>query len=163
MQGAELSTRGRVFVRLPFSVNFGWVTVATIANITVWLVIFGWDGSGIADATWAVAIIASGAVIGTVVIIRDRDTAYGLYPGPGRLRHLDHAHLGRRLRWCRPRGDRHRARRFRHVHRGWDGRRSAPPRQPPSWLLSCQAGQEWILLVARPATEGSVSGCKLVA
>lgn len=76
--GAELSTRDQVFVRLPFSVYFGWITVATIANITVWLVNTGWNGFGIAQATWAVVIIAVGAIIGTAVIIGDRDVAYGL-------------------------------------------------------------------------------------
>ena len=75
---ADLSPRDRVFVRLPFSVYFGWITVATIANITVWLVSIGWDGFGIADSTWAVAIIAVGATIGTAVILRDSDIAYGL-------------------------------------------------------------------------------------
>lgn len=76
--GAELSSRDRAFVRLPFSVYFGWITVATIANITVWLVSTGWDGFGLADPTWAVVIIAVGAVIGTAVILHDRDIAYGL-------------------------------------------------------------------------------------
>lgn len=75
---ADLSPRERMFVRLPFSVYFGWITVATIANITVWLVSIGWDGFGIAASTWAVVIIAVGAVIGTAVILRDADIAYGL-------------------------------------------------------------------------------------
>jgi hypothetical protein len=75
---ADLSPRDRAFVRLPFSVYFGWLTVATIANITVWLVSIGWDGFGISESTWAVVIIAVGAVIGTAVILRDRDIAYGL-------------------------------------------------------------------------------------
>lgn len=76
--GAGLSRREQAFVRLPFSVYFGWITVATIANITVWLVSVGWDGFGIAEPVWAVAIIAVGAVIGTTVVVRDRDVAYGL-------------------------------------------------------------------------------------
>lgn len=75
---ADLSPRDRAFVRLPFSVYFGWITVATIANITVWLVSIGWDGFGIAEATWAVVIIAVGAAIGTAVILLDSDIAYGL-------------------------------------------------------------------------------------
>jgi hypothetical protein len=75
---ADLSSRDRALVRLPFSVYFGWLTVATIANITVWLVSIDWDGFGIPESTWAVAIIAVGAIIGTAVIIRDRDVAYGL-------------------------------------------------------------------------------------
>jgi hypothetical protein len=75
---ADPSPRERAFVRLPFSVYFGWITVATIANITVWLVSIGWDGFGIPESTWAVAIIAVGAAIGTTVILRDSDIAYGL-------------------------------------------------------------------------------------
>lgn len=74
----SLSARDRLLVRLPFSVYFGWITVATIANITVWLVSIGWDGFGIVDSAWAVAIVAVGAIIGTAVILRDRDIAYGL-------------------------------------------------------------------------------------
>ena len=75
---AELYPRDKAFLRLPFSVYFGWITVATIANITVWLVSIGWDGFGIAGTTWAVLIIAVGAIIGTAVILIDRDIAYGL-------------------------------------------------------------------------------------
>ena len=75
---AELSAREQLLLRLPFSVYFGWITVATIANITVWLVSVGWDGFGIGASSWAVAIIGVGAVIGTAVILRDRDVAYGL-------------------------------------------------------------------------------------
>lgn len=73
-----LTTRESLLVRLPFSVYFGWITVATIANVTVWLVSVGWDGFGITEPVWAVAIIGVGAIIGTTVIVRDRDVAYGL-------------------------------------------------------------------------------------
>ncbi len=50
---AELSTRDRLLVRLPFSVYFGWITVATIANVTVWLVSIEWDGFGFSEPAWA--------------------------------------------------------------------------------------------------------------
>ncbi len=75
---ARPSGRDAVFLRLPFSVYFGWITVATIANITVWLVSIGWDRFGISEPAWAVVIIAVGAVIGSAVMLRDRDLAYGL-------------------------------------------------------------------------------------
>ncbi len=75
---ASLSAREQVLVRLPFSVYFGWLTVATIANITVWLVSIGWDGFGIPEPTWAVVILAVGSLIGAGVILHDRDLAYGL-------------------------------------------------------------------------------------
>ena len=78
IMGAELSTLDRLFVRLPFSVNFGWITVATIANVTVWLVSIGWDGFGSSEITWAVIIMSVGVIIGTAVILKDRDVASGL-------------------------------------------------------------------------------------
>lgn len=75
---APLSPRERGFVRVPFSVYFGWITVATVANVTVLLVQQEWGGFGLAEAVWAVLIIAVAAAIGTAVILRHADIAYGL-------------------------------------------------------------------------------------
>lgn len=75
---AELSSRDRAFVRLPFSVYFGWITVATIANATVLLVTLGWNGFGLSEVTWTVIIIAVGFLIGGATTISNKDIAYGL-------------------------------------------------------------------------------------
>lgn len=74
----ELSLREKIFIRLPFSVYFGWITVATIANATTLLVSLGWDGFGISEPTWTVIMIAVGLVIGITTMLRNRDIAYGL-------------------------------------------------------------------------------------
>jgi hypothetical protein len=42
-----------------FSVYLGWITVATVANITSWLYFVGWDGFGIPAQTWAVIMLGS--------------------------------------------------------------------------------------------------------
>ena len=73
-----LSTKEKIFVKLPFSIYFGWITVATIANMTTLLVSGGWNGFGLSQTVWAVAIIAIGAVIGIITILRNKDYAYGL-------------------------------------------------------------------------------------
>jgi hypothetical protein len=73
-----LSTREKIFVRLPFSVYFGWITVATIANATTLLVSAGWNGWGISEPLWAVIIIAVGLIIGIATMLKNRDIAYGL-------------------------------------------------------------------------------------
>jgi len=78
LAAARLSRAERWFVRLPFSVYFGWITVATVANVTVLLVQQEWGGFGLAEAVWAVLIIAVAAAIGTAVILRHADIAYGL-------------------------------------------------------------------------------------
>lgn len=65
-------------VKIPFSVYFGWGTVATIANTTVLLVSLGWNGFGISEAVWAIIIILVGMVIGSITMAVNKDIAYGL-------------------------------------------------------------------------------------
>jgi len=72
------TTKERWLVRLPFSVYFGWITVATIANITVLLVSWGWKGFGLSEVFWTVVVLLVGAVIGSWRLLRDRAIAYGL-------------------------------------------------------------------------------------
>lgn len=78
LRRANLTGRRRLLVGLPFSVYFGWSTVAVVANITVLLVYWKWDGFGIAQSTWAVIIILVAMAIGTITMLRNRDVAYGL-------------------------------------------------------------------------------------
>jgi hypothetical protein len=75
---AVLSGRERLFIRLPFSVYFGWITVATIANVTTLLVDIGWNGFGISESIWTIVILAVGATIGIATMFSFRDMAYGL-------------------------------------------------------------------------------------
>lgn len=74
----RLTAREAFFVRLPFSVYFGWITVATIANATTLLVYWQWNGFGISAMVWTVAVLIVGALIGGVTLVRNRDIAYGL-------------------------------------------------------------------------------------
>ncbi|NTW22857.1 tryptophan-rich sensory protein [Candidatus Falkowbacteria bacterium] len=74
----NLSTQEKLFVATPFSVYFGWITVATIANITVFLVSIGWNGFGIADYIWTCVILFIGAAIGVLRMLKDKKLAYGL-------------------------------------------------------------------------------------
>jgi len=78
LRNANLVGRQRWLIGLPFSVYFGWATVATVANITVLLVKYKWDGFGLAPSTWAVIIVLVAMAIGTVTMLRNRDAAYGL-------------------------------------------------------------------------------------
>jgi hypothetical protein len=67
-----------VLVRLPFSVYFGWITVATIANITVFLVSVNWNGFGITESIWTVIVLLVGAFIGIIRMLKDKNIYYGL-------------------------------------------------------------------------------------
>lgn len=68
----------KIFIKAPFSIYFGWITVATIANITVFLVSTGWSGFGIADYVWTSIILIIGALIGILRMRKDKNIAYGL-------------------------------------------------------------------------------------
>lgn len=65
-----------IATKLPFSVYFGWVTVATIANISVWLVSMNWDGFGIRPGVWTVGMLLVGALLGIFAALRNSDWAY---------------------------------------------------------------------------------------
>jgi hypothetical protein len=53
----KFMTNEKIFISTPFSVYFGWITVAAIANITVFLVSINWNGFGIADFIWTSIIL----------------------------------------------------------------------------------------------------------
>ena len=78
LRNANLTVRQRWLVGVPFSVYFGWTTVATVANVTVLLVSLSWDGFGLSDPTWAAIMVVVAMAIGTVTMVRNRDIAYGL-------------------------------------------------------------------------------------
>lgn len=71
-----LTKREALLIRLPFSVNFGWLTVATIANATALFVGLGFGGLGISEAVWTMIILAVGAIIAIATALRFRDAAY---------------------------------------------------------------------------------------
>jgi hypothetical protein len=64
--------------RLPFSIYLGWITVATVANITEVLDYLKWDGFGLAPEIWMSFILAAVLVITGLVIFTRRDVAYSL-------------------------------------------------------------------------------------
>lgn len=74
----QLTARDNIFIRLPFSVYFGWITVATIANAAVLLVSRGFSGFGLSEATWTVIMVLVGGMIGLITMQRNKDVAYGL-------------------------------------------------------------------------------------
>jgi hypothetical protein len=63
-------------VRVPFSIYLGWITVATIANVTVLLDYVGWSGWGIAPETWTVIMLTVGVIVAALMAATRRDIAY---------------------------------------------------------------------------------------
>jgi benzodiazapine receptor len=74
----RVSTAEKWLVHIPFSIYLGWITVATIANVTSVLYYLNWDGWGIHPQIWAVIMLIVGAGIASAVSIRRGDVAYVL-------------------------------------------------------------------------------------
>lgn len=63
-------------VDILFSVYLGWITVATVANITDWLYFIGWDGFGVSAQVWAVIMLAVASLLGLAMALTRRDAGY---------------------------------------------------------------------------------------
>jgi benzodiazapine receptor len=63
-------------VDVPFSVYLGWVSVATVANITSWLYSINWNGFGIAPQVWAVIMLVVASLVGLGMALTRRDAGY---------------------------------------------------------------------------------------
>ena len=78
INATELNTKEKIFVKLPFRIYFGWITVATIANATALLVSLGWNGWGLSQQFWTIIALGLGLIIGIATTIKYHDIAYGL-------------------------------------------------------------------------------------
>jgi len=65
-------------VRVPFSIYLGWITVATIANVTSLLDYLNWSGWGISPDLWAVIMLIVATIIASAVSLSRADVAYAL-------------------------------------------------------------------------------------
>jgi hypothetical protein len=74
----KVSTAEKWAVQVPFSVYLGWITVATVANITDVLYYVNWNGLGISPEVWFLVVLAAVIVISGLVSLTRRDIAYNL-------------------------------------------------------------------------------------
>lgn len=63
-------------VRVPVSLYLGWITVATIANVTSVLDYLGWNGGPISPQAWAVIMLAVTAVVAAAMAFFRRDLSF---------------------------------------------------------------------------------------
>jgi len=65
-------------MRVPFSIYLGWITVATVANVTVVLDYLQWDRFGLLARDWMLIMLAVVLLISILMSLRHRDVAYNL-------------------------------------------------------------------------------------
>jgi benzodiazapine receptor len=75
---SQVTLREKLAIHVPFSVYLGWITIASIANVSVTLVSVNWNGFGIDPEIWANLIIIVALLIALLVVATRKDIAYGL-------------------------------------------------------------------------------------
>lgn len=75
LPGAEegQSRYSALLIRTPFRIYLGWISVATIANITALLVHLNWSGFGLPPQFWFVLMVAVAAALSLVMLFREGD------------------------------------------------------------------------------------------
>ncbi|MCE9580302.1 MAG: tryptophan-rich sensory protein [Deltaproteobacteria bacterium] len=64
---------GSAWLRVPFALFLGWVSVATIANLAAAFTSTGFQGGGAGPVPWAVGMLAIAAALGAWIGVRYRD------------------------------------------------------------------------------------------
>jgi hypothetical protein len=65
-------------VHITFSVYLGWISIATIANITAYLVNMGWNRFGLSEEFWTVIVLIVGIALSLIMLFKRRDIYYCL-------------------------------------------------------------------------------------
>jgi hypothetical protein len=68
----------KFLVHLPISIYLGWISIATIANITAVLVAAKWNRFGISEQVWAILMIGIGTVLALLLLFQRKDPFYAL-------------------------------------------------------------------------------------
>lgn len=62
----------------PLSIYLGWIAVATILNVSSYLVSINWNGAGISHIHWTVILIAATVFIALLMIFTRKNVSFGL-------------------------------------------------------------------------------------
>ncbi len=74
----QLRGQSMGLTRAAFGVYLGWISIATIANVTALLVNYNWGGWGITDVSWAILMIIVGLLITAFALYRLQSPFIGL-------------------------------------------------------------------------------------
>lgn len=72
----RVSAREKWFVDVPLSIYLGWISVATIANISDLLYYWRWDGWSLAPELWTVVMLTAASAIALAMALTRGDAAF---------------------------------------------------------------------------------------
>ena len=73
-----VSRSEKYLVHLSFSIYLGWITVATIANVTALLVALNWNRFGLSEVFWTVLVLIIATVITLTILRRKNDVFFAI-------------------------------------------------------------------------------------
>jgi len=73
-----LTSTQKFILQTPFTVYLGWISVATIANITALLVAYKWNAFNIAPVYWSAAMILIAILLAVLMLKKFRSIAFAL-------------------------------------------------------------------------------------
>lgn len=73
-----ISRMEHFLVHVPFSIYLGWITVATIANVSIFLLKINWNRFGFSPEFWTVVMIAVAAIVGIYILLLRKDFFYSM-------------------------------------------------------------------------------------
>ncbi|MEP6648073.1 MAG: hypothetical protein ABJC12_13370, partial [Saprospiraceae bacterium] len=68
----------KVATHFPMSIYFGWISIATIANVSSYLTAIGWDGWGLSAVQWTVIMISAAILLTLIMIFARKNIYFGL-------------------------------------------------------------------------------------
>jgi hypothetical protein len=74
----KIKYRSKLLVDMPFSIYLGWASIATIANVTTYLVDINWNGVGLSEQLWTVIVILVGLVLAIIFLLKYNDIFFSL-------------------------------------------------------------------------------------
>lgn len=74
----KVSSSKQLFLYLPFTIYSGWVTVASVANVSSYLVKINWNGFGISDEIWTIIMILIAVIINAIIIFKRKMYGFAL-------------------------------------------------------------------------------------
>lgn len=79
LSGMELQGAERLTLGVPGSLCLAWISVATVANVTAWLVSTGVKEGliGLSPQLWSALLLVVASLIGAAMLARRRDLAFG--------------------------------------------------------------------------------------
>lgn len=77
IHSAKLTMKERKWTQIPISIYFGWISVATVANLVTLLVKYSWGGSGLDDVFKTGLFIVMTTIIASLVVVKLKDIFFG--------------------------------------------------------------------------------------